>query len=100
MAVALLGPSPSTGKSPRNKTKENGNARWWRSTEKKDPNAMDVDALTIEEQATLLRQGKCFCCKKPRHMARNCPPLDQKYEAPKKSTDPVRFAYTTIKALT
>jgi hypothetical protein len=24
-------------------------ARWWRMTEKKDPNAMDVDALTREE---------------------------------------------------
>jgi hypothetical protein len=24
-------------------------ACWWRTTEKKDPNAMDVDALTMEE---------------------------------------------------
>ena len=48
----------------------------------------------------LLRQGRCFRCKKPGHMARDCPPPDQKYEAPKKSTDPARFAYTMIKALT
>ena len=101
MAAALLGPGPSTGKSPRNETsKGNGNAHWWRPAEKKDPNAMDVDALTMEERATLLRQGKCFRCKKPGHMARDCPPPDQKYEALKKSMDPARFAYTTIKALT
>jgi hypothetical protein len=38
-------------------------ARWWRTTEKKDPNAMDVDALTMEERGSLMRQGKCFRCK-------------------------------------
>ena len=32
-------------------------------------------------------------------MARDCPPSGQKYEAPKKSVDPARFAYTTIKVL-
>jgi hypothetical protein len=35
--------------------KSNGNARWWRMNVKKDPNAMDVNALTMEERATLLR---------------------------------------------
>ena len=61
---------------------------------------MDVDVLTMEERATLLRQGKCFRCKKPGHMAKDCPSSDQKQEAPKKSADLARFAYTTIKALT
>jgi hypothetical protein len=57
--------------------KSNGNAHWWRTTEKKDPNAIDINALTMEERATLLRQGKCFCCKKTGHMAKDCPPLEQ-----------------------
>jgi hypothetical protein len=36
--------------------KSNGNTRWWRTSERKDPNAMDVNALTIEERKMLLRQ--------------------------------------------
>jgi ribosomal protein S6E (S10) len=34
---------------------------------RKDPNAMDVDALTMEERGMLLRQGKCFHCKRTGH---------------------------------
>jgi hypothetical protein len=36
--------------------KSNRNARWWRMNERKDPNAMDVNALTMEEREMLLRQ--------------------------------------------
>jgi hypothetical protein len=50
--------NPSKQKADTNKS--NGNARWWRTNEKRDPNAMDVDALTMEERRTLLRQGKCL----------------------------------------
>jgi Zinc knuckle len=59
---------------------------------------MDVDALTMEERGTLLRQGKCFRCKKAGHMAKDCPP--EQAESLKKKVDPARFAYTTIKVLT
>jgi Zinc knuckle len=78
--------------------KSNGNACWWRTNERKDPNVMDVDALTMEERGTLLRQGKCFRCKKAGHMAKDCP--SEQAELPKKKVDLARFAYTTIKALT
>jgi hypothetical protein len=88
--------NPSKQKADINKS--NGNARWWRTNERKDPNAMDVDALTMEERGMLLRQGKCFCCKKTGHMAKDCPP--EQGESSKKKTDLARFAYTTIKALT
>jgi hypothetical protein len=30
--------------------KSNGNAHWWRMNERKDPNAMNVDTLTMEER--------------------------------------------------
>jgi Zinc knuckle len=78
--------------------KSNGNACWWRTNKRKDPNAMDVDALTIEGRATLLRQGKCFRCKKTGHMVKDCPP-EQGESSKQKKVDPARFAYTMIKAL-
>jgi hypothetical protein len=78
--------------------KSNENARWWRTNEWKDPNVMDVDTLTMEERRMVLRQGKCFCCEKTGHMAKDCPP--EQGELSKKKADPARSAYTTIKALT
>ena len=45
---------------------------------RKDPNAMEVDAiktgrLSEEEKAKLLKEGRCFRCKKMGHLSRNCP---------------------------
>jgi Zinc knuckle len=71
--------------------KSNGNARWWRTSERKDPNAMDVDALTMEERRMLLRQGKCFRCKKTGHMVKDCPP-EQRESLKQKKVDLARFA--------
>jgi Zinc knuckle len=84
--------NPSKQKADTNKS--NRNVRWWRTSERRDPNAMDVDSLTMEEKETLLRQGKCFRCKKMGHMAKDCPPSS------KKKADLERFAHTTIKVLT
>jgi Zinc knuckle len=89
----------SPSKQRANTNKSNRNARWWRTNQRRDPNAMDVDALTVEERAMLLRQGKCFRCKKTGHMAKYCPSkLGESSE--QKEVDPARFVYTTIKALT
>jgi Retrotransposon gag protein/Zinc knuckle len=41
--------------------------------EKKDPNAMDIDHMSIEEQTHLMKEGKCFRCKLFGHLSRDCP---------------------------
>jgi hypothetical protein len=89
--------NPSKQKVDTNKS--NGNAHWWRTNKRKDPNAMDVDALTMEERGMLLRQEKCFRWRKTGHMAKDCP-LKQGELSKQKKVDLARFAYTMIKALT
>jgi Retrotransposon gag protein len=37
--------------------------------EKKDPNAMDIDRMSIEEQMWLMKEGKCFRCKLFGHLS-------------------------------
>ena len=59
---------------------------------RKDPNAMEVDAiktgrLSDEEKAKLLKEGRCFRCKKMGHLSRNCP---DKKDAKGKAADKPR----------
>ena len=49
------------------------NRSWYKPAEKGDPNTMDVDALTLEERQMLMKQGKCFKCRKTRHRVADCP---------------------------
>ena len=37
-----------------------------------DPNAMDIDAMTIKERDDLMKKGACFYCKQVGHVAQNC----------------------------
>jgi Zinc knuckle len=41
--------------------------------EKKDPNAMDIDRMSIKERMCLIKEGKCFRCKLFGHLSRDCP---------------------------
>jgi Zinc knuckle len=41
--------------------------------EKKDPNAMDINRMSIEERMRLMKEGKCFRCKLFGHISRDCP---------------------------
>jgi Zinc knuckle len=39
---------------------------------KHDPNAMDVDRLTVNEQNKLMKEGRCFKCRNTGHWANKC----------------------------
>jgi hypothetical protein len=41
--------------------------------EKKDPNAMDIDCLSIKERMHLMKEGKCFRCKLFGYLSQDCP---------------------------
>jgi len=45
----------------------------WRNDKLKDPNAMDVDRMTVEERNNLMKKGACFFCKEQGHRATDCP---------------------------
>jgi Retrotransposon gag protein/Zinc knuckle len=39
----------------------------------RDPNAMDIDRLTVEECNKLMKEGRCFKCRNTGHQANECP---------------------------
>src|ERR1700678_1486682 len=54
----------------------------------KDPNAMDIDSLSVDERTKLMKEGKCFICRQTGHMAKDHKENDStqkqwKEEAPK-----------------
>jgi hypothetical protein len=44
---------------------------------KKDPNVMDIDHMTVEEQMCLMKKCKCFRCKLFGYLSRDCPSKGQ-----------------------
>jgi Ty3 transposon capsid-like protein len=41
--------------------------------EKKDPNTMDIDRMSIKERTRLMKEGKCFRCKLFGNLSQDCP---------------------------
>ena len=62
-------PPPSSDRKPKGK----GLRRFYFDPGPKDPNAMDVDAMTTKERTKLMKKGLCFSCKKLGHLSQNCP---------------------------
>jgi hypothetical protein len=59
------------GQTDNTKKKEDGGRRW--VFPRKDPNTMDVDAITTERRNEMMKKGLCFKCEKPGHISRDCP---------------------------
>ena len=75
---------------------------------KKDPDAMDVDALSTERWIEMMKKGLCFGCGKAGHLSRDCEEKKKKptaspsspptYAPPKKMTP--KELYTHVRSLT
>jgi hypothetical protein len=51
---------------------QNSNRKFFFPKKERDPNAMDVDRLSIEERNALMKEGRCFKCRQSGHLAREC----------------------------
>ena len=60
----------STGKTLE-KAREEPKIRW--NIQRRDPDAMNVDAVTTEKRGEWMKKGLCFNCNKPGHISRFCP---------------------------
>jgi hypothetical protein len=47
--------------------------KYYFSHRERDPNAMDVNRLTIDERNKLMKEGRCIKCKNTGHQANKCP---------------------------
>ena len=47
------------------KSNEKGQQKFYFDVGKKDPNAMDIDVMSMEKWAALMRKGACFICEEP-----------------------------------
>jgi hypothetical protein len=81
----------------------NGGNRY--QSQSRDPNAMDVDAMSIDKRNDLMKKGLCFGCEKPGHLSRDCPEKQPNYRnddrpyTPKNDKNPFRKANNELKKL-
>jgi hypothetical protein len=67
---------------------------------RKDPNAMDVDALTTEKRDEAMKKGLCFGCGKPGHLNRDCPDKKKTTTPPPPKKMAGKELYAHIRSLT
>jgi Ty3 transposon capsid-like protein/Zinc knuckle len=61
------------GKKPEGNNKTEPRKTWHFQKREKDPNAMDIDAFTLEKRNEMMRKGLCFGCGEQGHLSRDCP---------------------------
>ena len=65
------------------KTNNGGRKFYFPRRTERDPNAMDVDALTFGERNDLMKEGRCFNCKEAGHISKDCPKKKKRTEEKK-----------------
>jgi Ty3 transposon capsid-like protein/Zinc knuckle len=87
-------------RNPKNDSKNEPRKGWNFPRKERDPNAMDIDALTVEKREEMMRKGQCFGCGETGHLNRDCP----KKKKPAKPFSPKKMGakelYTHIRSLT
>ena len=81
----------------RTKSKMEGTQRFVFPRQQKDPNVMDINAMSTEKWNKLMKDGKCFKCEKPGHVAKNCP--EKKTSKDKKKPWGGKELHTHLQAL-
>jgi hypothetical protein len=76
------GQKGNTNPSTNRKHNEKGPRRFYFEPTPRDPNAMDVDAMTTEERTALMKKGACFICRMIGHISRDCPQKKKKNPPP------------------
>ena len=90
---------------PSGKGKPEPTRRWTFQRKEKDPNAMDIDALTLDKRTDYMKKGLCFGCGKPGHLNKDCPDKKKStnYSPPSYSPQKklgAKELYTHIRTLT
>jgi hypothetical protein len=72
--------------------------------ERKDPDAMDIDAMSTEKRVALMKKGLCFICEKPGHLAKEHKDrnfgVEKKEETKTPKRKDLRKLHTYLQALT
>jgi hypothetical protein len=97
----------TTNNTNKNKNDNNskGPQRFYFDHSQKDPNAMDVDAMSIQERDDIMKRGLCFLCREPGHISKFCPKKGQGRPPQPQNTAPQvkkwkgKELHTHIKAL-
>ena len=63
----------------------------WRATSsnRRHPNAMDIDTMTAEKRTSLMKPGLCFKCQGRGHLAKDCKGKKKDNSSPKKNINDI-----------
>ena len=79
--------------------KEEPRQKW--NIRRRDPDAMDINALSTDKQTDMMRKGLCFNCNKAGHISKFCPEKQRASTLTFTPTSPLSYAPspTTLKKM-